>query len=58
MTCCMFVWAQLLATLSEYSSGDSGALLLRVYAPDSAGQTAVEYARSFCVPQKASKPTV
>ena len=54
----MFVWEQLLATLSEYSSGDSGALLLRVFAPDSAGQTAVEYARSFCVPQKASKPTV
>ena len=50
---------QLLATLSKYSAGDSGALLLRVYAPDSAGKTAVEYAQSFCgAQQKEPKPAV
>lgn len=54
------VWTtQLLATLSKYSAGDSGALLLRVYAPDSAGKTAVEYAQSFCgAQQKEPKPAV
>ena len=49
---------QLLATLTKYSSGESGALLIRVYAPESAGKTAVEYARSFCTPRDATSPAL